>query len=48
MTNIIVAIVLVAIIGLAIAYIIRAMKKGTKCIGCPYAGNCGKEECNCD
>ena len=34
------------IVGLAAFYIIRAKKKGQKCIGCPYAkqcsGHCGK------
>ena len=29
------------IVGLAACYIIRAKKKGQKCIGCPYAKNCG-------
>ena len=29
------------IVGLAVFYIIRAKKKGQKCIGCPYAKNCG-------
>ena len=29
------------IVGLAAFYIIRAKKKGQKCIGCPYAKNCG-------
>lgn len=43
MTDIIVAAVIVAIIALAAVYIIAAKKKGNKCIGCPYAGKCGKE-----
>ena len=32
---------IVVIVGLAVFYIIRAKKKGQKCIGCPYAKNCG-------
>ena len=33
MINVIIALVIVAIIGAAIAYIVRAPKKGAKCIG---------------
>lgn len=49
MTDIIVAVVLLGIICLAVAYIIRAKKRGTKCIGCPHAANCAKAtECSCN
>ncbi len=48
MTNIIVAVVVAAILGLAIAYIITQKKKGARCIGCPHSASCGKKkECNC-
>ena len=40
MINVIIALVIVAIIGAAIAYIVRAKKKGAKCIGCPASGEC--------
>lgn len=40
MSNVIVVIILVIIIGAAVTYIVRAKKKGTKCIGCPASGNC--------
>ena len=40
MINVIIALVIVAIIGAAIAYIVRAKKKGAKCIGCPAADVC--------
>ncbi len=47
----IVAIALIALIlGGAILYIVRAKKKGQKCIGCPYSGSCHKQEsgeCTC-
>lgn len=33
------------IIGAAIFYIVRSKKRGQKCIGCPYAKQCGG---NCD
>ena len=39
--------ILVLILGLAVAYVIKAKKSGKKCIGCPggcqgCSGNCGK------
>jgi hypothetical protein len=47
MTNIIVALILLGIVGSAIAKIIIEKKKGAKCIGCPYGGN-SKSKCNCN
>lgn len=38
--DILAAIVLVAILGGAITYVVRAKKKGVKCIGCPHSKNC--------
>lgn len=38
--DIIVIVAIILIIGGAAAYIIRAKKKGKKCIGCPYADSC--------
>lgn len=40
------------IIGAALVYIIKAKKKGVKCIGCPAAGSCGGQHggasgCSC-
>ena len=40
--TVIAVIALVLILFFAIRYIIREKKKGTKCIGCPYAGECRK------
>lgn len=37
---------IVFIVGLAVFYIIRAKKKGQKCIGCPYSKSCSS--CSCD
>lgn len=39
--NVIVTLILVAIVGGIIAYIVREKKRGVKCIGCPYAKQCG-------
>ena len=37
--DILIILVIAVIIGAAIAYIVKAKKKGAKCIGCP-AGDC--------
>lgn len=29
------------IVGAAVFYIVRAKKRGEKCVGCPYAKQCG-------
>lgn len=47
--------ILLAIIGLALWYIIQQKKKGVKCIGCPSGKNCASKKggncsgscCNC-
>lgn len=40
MANIIGIIALLAVLGIAVGYIVRAKKRGEKCIGCPYAKQC--------
>ncbi len=45
MTDTIVIIILAAVIGCALWYIIKSKRKGNKCIGCPYADSCGKKDC---
>ena len=45
--DIVVIAVIVLVIGGVSVYIIRAKKKGQKCIGCPYAKQCGKCGCSC-
>ncbi len=32
---------IVLILGAAVLYIVRAKKRGEKCVGCPYAKQCG-------
>ena len=43
--------IIVVILGLSVRYIVRARKKGIKCIGCPdgtrCAGNCAGCSGNC-
>ena len=41
-TDIIAIAAIVLIVGLAVFYIVRAKKRGQKCIGCPYAKQCAK------
>lgn len=39
--EIIAIIAIVLIVGLALFYVIRAKRKGQKCIGCPNSKSCG-------
>lgn len=47
--DIIIIAILVAILGFAIVYIVKAKKSGKKCIGCPDSGSCAtkKDGCGC-
>lgn len=47
MADIIVILVILAIVGAAIAKIISEKKKGVKCIGCPHSGS-SKSNCGCN
>ncbi len=49
MTDVLVALILIAILGGAAFCIARAKKRGQKCIGCPHSGSCGKNTgCGCN
>ena len=48
MADLIIGIVLLAVIGAEVRYIVKAKKSGVKCIGCPNAGTCGKASCSCN
>ena len=39
--EIIAVIAIALVIGGAVAYIVKEKKRGSKCIGCPYAKECG-------
>ena len=43
--NILIILIVLAILALCIGYIIREKKRGSKCIGCPYAKACAKKHC---
>ncbi|MBO5518298.1 MAG: FeoB-associated Cys-rich membrane protein [Firmicutes bacterium] len=42
LTTIVAIAVLALIVSLAVRYIVREKRRGTKCIGCPFAGTCEK------
>ena len=48
MIDAIIIIAIVLIVGGASFYLIRAKKRGQKCIGCPYAKECGGRSCSCN
>ena len=41
MENVLIILLVAAIIAGIVIYLIRARKRGEKCIGCPYAKQCG-------
>ncbi len=45
-TNIIVGLIILAIVAGAVTYLVRAKRRGVKCVGCSEAGCCSpkKEE----
>lgn len=50
MENLLIILILGAIIGFALGYIMKAKKRGQKCIGCPHGGSCGSGKdhgCSC-
>ena len=47
MESIIVAVVIIAVVGLAVRSIYKAKKSGKKCIGCPDGGSCSASGCGC-
>ena len=48
MTDIIIIAVVAVIVAVAAAYVIRAKKKGCKCIGCPHSASCENKNCTCN
>lgn len=47
MTDLIIIAVLLAVLGLAAGYVIKAKKRGQKCIGCPHSKECTSCSCGC-
>lgn len=48
LTDFLIILVLLCIVGAAAFYIVRAKKRGQKCVGCPYcktcSGKCGEDK----
>lgn len=44
MADIILIVILLVVIGAAVAYIIKSRKSGVKCIGCPSGCSCSHEQ----
>jgi len=44
LTTIFAIAILALIVSLAVRYIVREKRRGTKCIGCPFAGSCEKHD----
>ena len=47
MTNIVIIIIVVAIVGAALAYIRKEKKRGVRCVGCPDSCACGGKCSSC-
>ena len=47
MVNVIAVAALLAVVGAAAGYVYKAKKQGQKCVGCPYAKECGSKSCGC-
>lgn len=41
MADFIIVVIVLAIVGGAVAYIVNQKKKGVRCVGCPDGGTCG-------
>ncbi len=47
MTDLIIIVALIVILGLSGTYIYKAKKSGKKCIGCPNSCSCAEKSCSC-
>ena len=50
MINVVLVLIIIAIVGGALAYIRKEKKRGVRCVGCPDAGACSGScnGCGCD
>lgn len=44
MLDFLIVVALIVVIGGILYYLHRERKKGHSCVGCPYAGECGKAQ----
>lgn len=47
LVDVILALVLLVILGLSIGYVVRAKRRGKRCIGCPHADSCPSQTRGC-
>ena len=50
MADLIIVGIVLAIVGAAVTYIVKAKRRGVRCVGCPDGGTCGGNcggGCNC-
>lgn len=47
MKDLLILVILAVILTAVIRYIVKAKKKGVKCIGCPEGCSCGKSDSSC-
>ena len=48
MADILILVIVLALVVLAVRYLIKEQKKGTKCLGCPMAATCAKKKKSCN
>lgn len=46
MINVVLAVIIFLILGVAGGYVFSQKKKGNHCMGCPCANSCKKHQCN--
>ena len=47
MINVILAVIICFLLGMAAAFILKEKKRGNTCIGCPHSCNCNHREKKC-
>ena len=47
MIDAVIILIVAAILTAAVWYVVKEKKKGRRCIGCPYAGECAKKNGGC-
>ena len=46
MDNLVIILIVAAMLGGAVWYVLREKRRGKKCVGCPYGGSCSGN-CSC-
>jgi hypothetical protein len=48
MADMLLLVIVLTLIVLAVRYLIKEQKKGSKCLGCPMAATCAKKKNSCN